>query len=318
MSYQFNRLPVEKIENYSLPYLNAFKRYGIVGFKKAYYSQPEAARIAQVIGRQMGWRVSKPGNKQGGNWEYQQNHDKVVAAREAHGDNSKSAQVIEWHIEGPAKTHSQVAAGWNMHTFTGTSDTGQTGFVDMSKLWDETPDRFKALISKATIIHNPNWENEISNYHGFLADVLNGKHHIWIRDGDIYRSTTSRQAVTKDFNTGKTCLRVCPCCATHGFQDHLLLVDGELPSDSQRALFSDFLEWERSEITLNQGRQLWWSWDEGDFLIVNLHGYAHGVRGGFKPGSRTLTGMWAYPVDVEEPEDPLLNEEQYLSLCLDV
>lgn len=307
--YEFRNVSINQICKDSESYADVFKEHGLLAFRQAHWDQIQATLVAQAIGKHCGFVAQVAGSDdQTGYWQYEQQHDRIVAGRMADGCNFAHEQVIEWHLEGPSLKQSQRAAGWNMHHFTCDSSTGMTGFVDMAKLWQRTPDEYKSLLQNAQVIHLINWQHHPEDFHVFYSEfeqkVRNGEKKIWTLDGDRYVTSFARPAVDVDPATNRVTLLTCPCATQAGFQDFLLSVEGKSPTPKQLTLFAYFMEWLRYEVSCNQDQQEWWSWTEGDFLLPNLFSYAHGVRGGFAPGTRTFTGMWCFPSTVgREPTE---------------
>ena len=300
-------------------YVDMFKKRGVVAFRDAEYSRDDIIAIGTEIGNRCDFTPSpnrdSPSDVSNADWQYLQDHDKRITAVKENSRNSPDDQLIEWHLEGVSKKHPQRAALWHMYNFKTSPENGQTGFVDMQEMLLKVPDPWRSMLDKAEIIHLPNWqhppESDEEYKRVFEAKVEGGQRKIWTRDGDDYVASFARKAVEPNPATGIGTLRVCPCAAQWGVQDHLLLVDGKVPSKSQRQAFADFLDWLRPQIMDTKENQIWWRWQEGDLLLTDLFRMAHGVNAGYNEGERNFYGYWCYPFGSKPQVEETITPEEF-------
>jgi alpha-ketoglutarate-dependent taurine dioxygenase len=325
MIIEFENQTVEQIVSRPAFYADAYKQHGVIVFKKAYFSDDDVAEIFKAIGPLLGFTAfATDGNgPRLGNlsWPYLQDHDKAIRRDEDAGANTPQKDLIEWHVEGVSMKWPQHAAGWNMEHFTCSNEFGKTGFVDMCKLYNDLLQEEKDFLDKARIMHVPNWqdgdpfalsaqfidaihkfsyEHNVSNVDLFV-DAKRDK--VTMIDGDNYMHSYSRQAVEPHPASGRKTLRVCPCGAPWGIQDHLVLWNDQKPDEVALEYFNEIMLKVIDEITYNSERQMWHAWDEGDLVIPDLFRTAHGVRGGMQEGERRFRGNWCFAIGT--PSDPM-------------
>jgi alpha-ketoglutarate-dependent taurine dioxygenase/predicted 2-oxoglutarate/Fe(II)-dependent dioxygenase YbiX len=325
MIVEFDQHTVEQVvENPSL-YAAAYKQHGMIVFKKAYFSDAEVVKIFRALGPELNFTAfatDDNGPREDTlSWPYMQDHDKAIRQDEEDGVNSPEKDLIQWHVEGVAMRWPQYAAGWNMELFACSSEFGKTGLVDMCKMYDDLAEPEKEFLKKSRIIHVPNWQQgdpyKLSRkfieaiYEApydenlSMADlfVQAKRDKVTMIDGDSYINSYSRQAVDPHPASGRDTLRVCPCSAPWGIQDHLVLFDGRQPTKEEIEFFDRLMVKITEEITYNNDIQMWHKWDEGDFALPDLFRMAHGVRGGMQEGQRRFRGNWCFAVGTQA--DPM-------------
>ena len=325
MIVEFEHQTVEQIVSKPDLYADAYKQHGVIVFKEAYFSDEDVVKIFEALGPLLSltaFATDKNGPRLGRlSWPYLQDHDKAIRRDEDAGVNTSQKDLIEWHVEGVSMKWPQRAAGWNMEHFTCSSEFGKTGFVDMCKLYDDLLQEEKDFLNKAMIMHVPNWqdgdpfalssqfidaihkssyEQSISTANLFV-DAKRTK--VTMIDGSNYIHSYSRRAVEPHPASGRMTLRVCPCGAPWGIQDHLVLFEDRKPTKEEFAFFDEIMAKVIDEITHNAERQMWHAWDEGDFVLPDLFRTAHGVRGGMQEGERRFRGNWCFAIGT--PIDPM-------------
>lgn len=325
MIVEFENQTVEQIVSKPAFYADAYKQHGVIVFKKAYFSDDDVAEIFKVLGPLLeltAFATDENGPRLGTlSWPYMQDHDKAIRRDEDAGVNTPQKDLIEWHVEGVSMKWPQYAAGWNMEHFTCSSEFGKTGFVDMCKLYDDLLQEEKDFLDKAKIIHVPNWQE--GDPFALSAQFIDAIHNStyeesvstadlfvdWKRnkvtmiDGSTYIHSYSRPAVEPHPASERMTLRVCPCGAPWGIQDHLVLFENRKPTKEEFTFFNEIMLKVIDEITYNAERQMWHAWDEGDFVLPDLFRTAHGVRGGMQEGERRFRGNWCFAIGT--PPDPM-------------
>lgn len=299
-------------------FVDEFNVNGIIALRGHRYSEDDVLTIMDALGSRLSWTPFVQDTGSSLHWHYTQQYDTRVEELSLQGRNGSEEILIEWHVEGASLKDTQRAGGWNMDTFSAPKGTGSTGFVDMAGLVTLLPEPFYKLLSRSTIIHVPNWQHQPESAeefkNRFLRKVNQGLRKIWTLDGDSYVASYARPAIERHPDFGFEVLRICPCAAQWGVQDHLLLVDKGLPTKDEQLLFEEVLDWVRFQISANQENQFWWDWQENDFLIPDLFRLAHGVRGGFDAGQRKFEGYWAFPHGVGSQPTEFMSIEEYEGL----
>ena len=172
---------------------------------------------------------------------------------------NKDEIIIDWHIEHLKKKYSQVAASWNMKKFTCPKGHGNTGFIDSSYLYSLMPDDWQEFLRSIVVTH-------------------------------ITMNFPHRKCVIKHRNSGKNILRLIPDFG----EDLLISVNDNDPSDEEFLFFNQIKQWYSDQIRNNESVQMWWQWDEGDFIIIDLLYIIHCVKGGFTQENRQFTRNWAF------------------------
>lgn len=275
--------------------IDSYKSVGVVAFRRINADETTVSDICAKMSPSAGW-VHAAHENVTMSWPYLQDHDGRIDSLESEGRNHRDTTLIEWHVEGVSMKYPQYGGAWNMFNFKAPAGSGSTGFVDMCQLYEDLSDEERSFFDSATIIHFCNWKNvptpEMSQ--AFIDNVLEGNTTIYSKDGDEYVASYARRAVSPHPSTGRPVLRVCPCRNMYGLQDHLLLIDDRLPTEDEREFFASTMNKVIFEISLNPERQMWYDWEEGDLLIVDLFRMAHGVRGGYEPGQRNFQGYWLH------------------------
>jgi len=309
----FRGVSVEEIQNNPSAFIDQFKKTGVLAFRGVEYSESDVLQILTAIGSSLSW--TPYANDGVFHWHYTQQYDSMVTQLNGEGRNAPDDTIIEWHVEGASLRSPQRAAGWNMDTFSAPAGTGQTGFVDMANLISKMPSHYVKLLSEATIIHMPNWSTEPESVDDFktrfMRKVNQGVRKIWTLDGDRYVSSFARPAIENHPDFGFPVLRLCPCAAAWGVQDYLLLVQNGLPTGKEHVLFREIIDWVQSQICAVKENQIWWEWQENDFLIPDLFRMAHGVKGGFSAGQRKFEGYWTFAQGSEVEPTEYLSREEY-------
>jgi len=171
----------------------------------------------------------------------------------------KDEIMIQWHIEHLQRVYTQVAACWNMVKFTCPKGHGNTGFIDSSYLYKLMPSNWQEFLKCAIVTH----------------DTMSFPH---------------RKCLIPHRNSGKKILRLSP----HFHEDVLISVNGKNPSSQDISFFDKIKEWYCDQIQENELVKMWWEWDEGDLIIVDLLYMIHSVKGGFTSDDRQFTRNWAY------------------------
>lgn len=312
----------EEITSRPCTYVDMFKERGVVAFRGCDYSRDDVIAIGTEIGNRCGFTPTANRNSiedtSNASWDYLQDHDKRISVAKQNNNNSSAESLIEWHLEGVSKKHPQRAALWHMTNFKTSPLNGQTGFVDMQALLGKVPEIWSTMLKNADIIHLPNWQHPPASdeeYKRVFEDkVARGERKIWTEDGDVFVASFARKAVETNPATGEDTLRVCPCQAQWGVQDHLLLVDGRIPTDDEQNKFEQFLEWLRYEIIENDENQIWWQWNEGDLILTDLFRMAHGVNGGYNEGERNFHGYWCYPFGSKAQVEETITSSEFAEM----
>lgn len=271
-------------------YAQSFVRHGLFGIKKAYFTTEEAERILEAVGEVLGW--SLPPLKE--MHVYHQSYDEQIRNE---GTKSESENMIQWHLEGVSSKYPQRAAGWNMYKFSCIPGTGATGFVDTSKLWQNLPSHHKGFLNNTEIIHFPIFSGDETKIRQsveyFATWVEKNNKVIWLEINNELVPSFARKALGQHPNSGLSCLMVCPCEESFGVQDFLLSVAGRAPSKDHKNQFIELFKWLHKEIAKTEN-QIWWEWDEGDFVVPDLYRMIHTAQGGFDVGQRAFHGNWCF------------------------
>ena len=173
---------------------------------------------------------------------------------------------IEWHLENLHKEIPQVAALWNMTTFSCLKDSGKTGFINMCKLYSILPDDLKYFLNDLNIKLTFN-----TDMFGVQKANVQGK---------------EKRAIQNHPYTNKPVLRI-------------PLYDDEYTflSDFDKEIINSIQSTISSAIEDQSPYVDWIEWKQNDVVIVDLFVMAHAVKGGFYLGERIFSRIWAYESD---------------------
>lgn len=262
-------------------------KHGVIVVSGLNPTEEHILPFLKVFGPAVGVRwVNTPNHNidvvQPGHWFYEEGHG---IALDVFGKVDKDRVLVPWHLENLHYLRPQVAGAWVMRQFDCAADSGATGFIDMSSVWESlatsNPDLADfAARSRFTVIPTIEGSEESWNH-----AVSQGEHPFYIDDQPHY----SKPAVDALSETSKKVLRV-------GFHDqYLFSVDGKPPTGDDHKLAEQLLAFvvdtcmrEPTNVTS------WWHWTQGDFMLVDLFKMQHAVRGGFDRGDRILHGYWAF------------------------
>jgi alpha-ketoglutarate-dependent taurine dioxygenase len=177
----------------------------------------------------------------------------------------ESDQVfIRWHLEHIERYNPQVCASWKMNTFTCDPLAGSTGFIDARIIYQRLPNEWKIFLDNVFVIDPENKDFE-------------------------------RKCVQKHRNDKRNILKLSP----YLYENIIVKVGDNKPSTSEFNLFREINEWFSYQVLCVEKDKIWWNWNKGDLLLVDLSTMIHSVKGGFLPGERIFSRYWGY----EKEED---------------
>lgn len=268
---------IDEIPNYNIGYselLGNMERYSsdllekkAVGFKGINLSIKQQKNISLILNNIFDFQ---PKTKEQFHIFYKESHSHVLSSKE----NNKDSILIDWHLEHAESNNPQVLAVWNMRTFKCDTSCGKTGFVDSQKILETLSDREINFLHASTII-SVNDDNSLSDS--------------FIDEKNIHNKIYPHNALEKHPVNGQLCLRV--DVLNH---QSLYRYNNMIPNSDQKSEFNRIYSKILFEVTKNKDNQIWWSWQKGDLLIVDLFCMYHAVKGGFSRGQRVFTGFWSF------------------------
>lgn len=260
---------------------------GIIVIRNSNPTEDQLIAFLEVFGPTVGvhW-VNTPNHSitvtEKGPWGYKENHATAISG---FGEVDKDTVLVPWHVEGLFHLRPQTAGAWIMRKFECPADSGTTGFIDMSRVWEylleskpdladfATRSRFTSI--EAIEGHEDQWKQNVSQG----VDPF----FIW------YKPYYSNAAVEVSSITSQNVLRL---SCNDGY---LFSVDGEPPSEDHYKLAEQLSAFVH-DICVQEPEDMtsWWHWGEGDLMLVDLFRMQHAVKGGFNEGDRILHGYWAF------------------------
>lgn len=246
-------------------YIEMFSASGLIVFREIRATDEEQQSLLKTIGDALGWYPNS--NTDLISHSYTESHSESIKMRTLEGVDASSTDstLLSWHIERVGSANPQVAAAWNMKTFTCDSNSGNTLFYDCMKLFSEMDEEDKNFL-RLSQVSGPTEDGRA------MSGVVRGAviEHPWLH---------------------LPVVRICP--ATQEFQE-LVLFESRKPTATEKTRFNKLKSEIIYKITKDTKKQIRLKWSEGDLLIVDLIRMAHAVAGGFHPGQRIFTGQWCY------------------------
>lgn len=284
------------------------EREGFVVLRKAHWSHQQAQVFFLDFADEYGWRVKHPDFNYGApaTWDYREDHGFAISNRSNTGADDL---VVYWHMEKVANEFPQWGGMWRMVHKSSPANSGTTGFVDSSTLYDLLDPDDQKFLESCEVISLPR-PTRIS------ADKLNdliqtnerGRNFIMFDEGGNIHARFVAPAVETHHRSQRKCVRFDPFVERRsspvGRAAKVVRVNGEVPSMEDEERADRLLAHLADVIYSDESIQTWVEWDEGDIIIADLFRMAHAVRGGFAPGERVFEGMWAFADRPEIPADP--------------
>ena len=230
-----------------------FAEHSILCFKDVGLSETELLDVMRALGQAANFHAASI---------YRETHEQI------------DGKVV-WHLENPhwpTKEYSdppQTVGGWSMPHKTCLKSEGRGGFIDFADMYDALPPLLKYFAATEPV---------------FLATAGECE---WLEEEAL--QVCLREA-TEDDNirplalphpvTGRMTLRLSP-----NFGIGLL--------DQSLQHFAMRLKRFVNEYVEDPANQFWWDWEEGDFVLVDLHYMCHTVSP-FPKGSRTMVGVFGW------------------------
>ncbi len=198
------------------------------------------------------------------------------------GPNSFILPMHLEHLETETAGSPIVLGVWRMVEFTAPAGTGDTVFVDTSKIFEDATPEMRDFLTKCQI----QWNLQANP-----------------GDTTLYWGT----ATGLNMVSGKTTIRIeIKENESNVFPSNLQRYDGRTPTDEENELYSYCRDWYQNEVTSNSSRRYRHHWEKNDVLIFDVYRMAHGVYGGFEKGDRILAGI----LSAHENDNPLMNRRQ--------
>ena len=249
----------------------AFNESGLVAITGNKATENEQLEIAIAFGDRCNWI---PNSNKKNFYTYKEDHSLTFLEKlksEPCAEELLDERIlVNWHLEHIHKRPMYVGAIWVMKTFNCSRFDGMTGFVDACELIDELKSDEVEFLKCCRIRYDENNLIYKSVQNTISYTELNHVPAI-----DIHRTNS------------KNILRLTP--AFDG--EHLVSFKNREPSVSEVATFSEIKNKICNLVWKNRNIQFWWTWEEGDLLIVDLSRMYHSVTGGFKIGQRELIGI---------------------------
>lgn len=251
--------------------LNLMTTNGLVIIRNAAIDEEMQISIAKNLGDISGW---VPSSRVPSIYMYRENHSLTFRERATNPRVNEELLdenvLVSWHLEHICRVPRYVAAIWRMHHFSCASTSGMTGFVDAQEILNCLSKEELAFLNSAQI-----------------AYVENGL----VYDSVVMEIGSTRETCVPAIDihplTGREICRLTP--SLHGEQ--LCLVDGSPPSIRDGVDFAHIKNKLVKHIWTNKSFQFWWSWREGDVMLVDLLRMYHCVSGGFAVDTRLLVGI---------------------------
>jgi alpha-ketoglutarate-dependent taurine dioxygenase len=255
---------VEGIKDNLQYYFDEFEKNSVICFRGGNVSKEEQVEILKIFGDKAGWFPNTELLKDQDNLEafnsyafYSENHGHAYNENWGNDD-----IVITWHLEHFYRKNRTAGAVWNMKTFTCSTESGKTYFVDAHKLWQ--------LLSP----HEQQILTDAQTYFYYFDDIIladcASKHY---RTGEILAHV--------DFN------------ADLSQRHYLARYNGFSPSDTMEKEFNRIMMFLNDQVKNNEDIRIVHKWQQGDILIPDLFKLVHTITGGFKPEERYFDGVWA-------------------------
>lgn len=248
-------------------HLKEFKDGGVVAFRNANFSEEQQLDLMRKLGDTLGW---SPNSRSKRADLYKENHARIGSSKEDR--KTKDDIFLRWHMEHTEYENPIVGATWNMHLFKCNPDTGRTGFVDTTKLYERLPEEWQKFLLNCIEITEKS-EPIDDEYSAFALKIYEipcvGKH--WISKKPTVRINLDGPSIFG-----------------------IKFIDGKDVTEQDLLLFKTIKEFVFSEIFDNDDNLLVHEWNQGDIVLVDLFRMAHAVFGGFYPEEREFSGYWAY------------------------
>ncbi len=184
---------------------------------------------------------------------------------------------VEWHLENPhypTRKNSlfpQTVGGWSMPHKTCLKSEGSGGFIDFADLYDSLPSILKhfAVTEPAFLETTGECEWSETGQDGVQVCLREATDEDNIRPLALPHPVTGRMTLRASPNFG------------------IGLLDQSLQHLAMRLtrFVRDYIK--------DPANQFWWDWEEGDFVLVDLHYMCHTVSP-FPKGSRTMVGIFGW------------------------
>lgn len=250
-------------------YINLFLETGLLIFPKINLNKDEQSSIMQMFGQKLNWGHITESHPEDHLFTFQMIKEK----------NFTDDLFIDWHLEHVERVKPQIAASWKMDKFTCSNESGKTGFINASDLYDRL---------------NDEWKNFLNNCYIKNTSHLN----------------IERPCIISHLNTGRKILRMHP----YNNDEIPCRVGSNEATTADIKLYKQITEWVFDQVVKKEEGSFWWKWNEGDLILIDLSNTIHAVTGGFLPGERSFSRQWAYSAkeDFDMYAKPMFSEGDYL------
>lgn len=257
-------------------YIDLFLEQGILIFKELNPSRQEEWDLMKAFGDRIGWFPnSSVTGKPRSPYLSIEDEDHETTFGRYQKPVSADDLFIDWHIENVERENYQTGALWHMRKFDCDPDSGQTGFINMVKFFDQMDNDWKDFLKTCTV-SSLNQADEF----GVMREV------------EFSESLPQRHIVVPHYTTQKPIYR-----PSLSGKEVLRKVNGAIPLGEEYLLFKQIEEWTINQTVNSPSSQTWFKWNVGDTVIIDLSVMAHAVRGGFSLGERFFSRIWAYKHD---------------------
>ncbi len=254
-------------------YIDLFLEQGILIFKELNPTRQEEWDLMKAFGDHVGWfpNSSITGKPRSPYLSIEDEDHETTFGRYSHAI-SADELFIDWHIENVERENYQTGALWHMRKFECDPDSGQTGFINMVKFFDQMNDDWKNFLKTCTV-SSLNQADEF----GVMSEV------------EFSESLPQRNIVVPHYTNQKLIYR-----PSLSGKEILRRVNGAIPLGEEYLLFKEIEEWTINQTVNSPSNQTWFKWDLGDTIIIDLSVMAHAVKGGFNLGERYFSRIWAH------------------------
>lgn len=257
-SYEDCTLNVLKISD-------AFKNYGVVLIRGHKFNRDEQINLSKLLGDILGWSVYSDSSDVMFDLAYYiagQSND----PKKEYEKFSKDDYFLDWHIEQVYLTSPPMAGIWYLEKFTGEHGSGETRFMDSSKLYENLTESDKEFLNSVIVF----WDKPTNSGVGPFYTKVVDQHELINKP--VLRIETDNGCFIKPT---------------------VYSVAGKAPSKDDEDRFQSLVLLLKTELYENEADRYSQIWQEGDFLIVDLFRMYHAVMGGFNFGERIMPSIGA-------------------------
>ena len=239
-------------------YIDLFLEQGILIFKELNPSRQEEWDLMKAFGDRIGWFPnSSVTGKPRSPYLSIEDEDHETTFGRYQKPVSADDLFIDWHIENVERENYQTGALWHMRKFDCDPDSGQTGFINMVKFFDQMDNDWKDFLKTCTVSSL----NQADKF-GVMREV------------EFSESLPQRHIVVPHYTTQKPIYR-----PSLSGKEVLRKVNGAIPLGEEYLLFKQIEEWTINQTVNSPSSQTWFKWNVGDTVIIDLSVMAHAVKG---------------------------------------